>query len=166
MRYLRKFNEGILGNMMGIERKGSPSRWYRYLGKANSVPWMENMDEIVSQKEPQYLPDEDIENITQILGDRISADVHRRHPEYSNYHPVQYPLLENIRNCRFGNCWFLKTEKDSHPIFENQWDICFQYYPDETYLVYVGDGNGRFFYNFECETFYGVQMFLREQILK
>lgn len=88
MKYLRKFNEGILGNMMGVERKGSPSRWYRYLGQANGTEWTENMDGIVSCKEPQYLPSEDIENITEILGDHLSPDDHRRDPRYSDYHPV------------------------------------------------------------------------------
>jgi hypothetical protein len=163
MKHIKKFNESVSSKL----HQSRDTKWYRRLGEANSYIWKYNLSQILT-KDPNYLPEEDIINLN-LLGLGIGSERKSLDPDLSDFeNPVEYPLLDKIRNSRFGNCWFLGN-LDGETYFTGagkvEWDICIQYYLDETYLVYIGDNVGYSFYWYECDTYYGLERLIKDMEL-
>lgn len=130
--FMSNVNNMKLDILSAMSNNNYSNEYWKYLGDCNTGIWSRNLDEIITNKVCVKMSNEIKKDISKIIVSNIRSI-------------TEYPVLKNVQNSRFSNCWFFKRSDQSFT-GQTNWDMCVQCYEDEWFLVNIGSNDFNFWY--------------------
>jgi hypothetical protein len=149
--FMNKFSSIKIDILSNMSNNNYSNEYWKYLGDRNTGIWSRNLDEIITSKVYIKMPNDIKKSISKIIVSNI-------------LNITEYPVLKQVQNSRFSNCWFFKRSDQSF-FGPTNWDMCVQLYEDEWFLVNIGSGDGNFNFWYLCDGLDGLKKLIEDKKL-